>query len=163
MVFHALIAVKDGSHTGPRGQWCQPLLHQSGFLDDQLAHTHIACKQQSNWLTLANGSQVVSPSKCVLPLDIQTCQSAVECYTFPMSDRFDMILGQDWSIPAGAVISYCDTSIEILDLFKSLRLTQTALLLQLALIPCQMMHLCDLCLMHSRIAFPAELPARKAS
>ena len=60
----------------------------------------------------------MSNSKCVLPLDIQTYQSAVECYTLPMSDQFDMILGQDWSIPAGAVISYRDNSLEVLDLEK---------------------------------------------
>ena len=55
-------------------------------------------------------------SKCVLPLDIQTHQTAVECYTLPMSDQFDLILGQDWSKPAGAVIPHRDDSIEILDL-----------------------------------------------
>ena len=119
MVFHALIAAKDGvpiralMDTGTSHSY----INQT-FLDDQLAHYQIACKQQSIWLTSANGSQVVSPSKCVLPLDIQTYQSAVECYTLPMSDQFDMILGQDWSIPAGAVISYRDDSLEVLDLEK---------------------------------------------
>ena len=119
MVFHALIAVKDGVpiralvDTGASHSYIN-----QAFLDDQLAHYQIACEQQSNWLTLANGSQVVSLSKCVLPLDIQTYQSAVGCYTLPMSDQFDMILMQDWSIPAGAVMSYRDDSLEVLDLEK---------------------------------------------
>ena len=109
MVFHALIAMKDGVpiralvDTGASHSYIN-----QAFLDNQLSQHKIAYREQSNWLTLANGSQVVSNSTCVLPLDIQTYQSAVECYTLPMSDQFDMILGQDWSIPAGAVISYRD-------------------------------------------------------
>ena len=35
-----------------------------------------------------------------------------------MSDQFDMILGQDCSISAGAVISYRANSLEVLDLEK---------------------------------------------
>ena len=114
MVFHALIAMKDGVpiralvDTGASHSYIN-----QAFLDNQLSQHRIAYREQSNWLTLANGSQVVSNSHCVLPLDIQTYQSAVECYTLPMSDQFDMILGQDWSIPAGAVISYRDNSLEV--------------------------------------------------
>ena len=71
MVFHALIAVKDGVpiralvDTGVSHSYIN-----QAFLDDQLSKHSIAHWQQSNWLTLANGSQVVSTSICVLPLDI---------------------------------------------------------------------------------------------
>ncbi len=58
-------------------------------------HAHMAIRDQSSWLSLAYGSQAVSKNVCVLPLDIQTYQSAIECCTLPMSDHFDMILGED--------------------------------------------------------------------
>ena len=32
----------------------------------------------------------------VLPVDLQSYQGAVECLVIPMSDHFDLILGEDW-------------------------------------------------------------------
>ena len=50
----------------------------------------------------------MSSSKCVLPLDVETYQTAVECYTLPMSDQLDLILGRDWCTSAVAKWQ-CDT------------------------------------------------------
>ena len=47
-----------------------------------------------------------------MPLDIQT---AIECYTLPTSDQFDLILGQDRCEETGAEISFWTYSLDCLE------------------------------------------------
>ena len=58
--------------------------------------TTLPLRQQHTWLSLANGTKAVSSGMAVLPVDIQSYQGAVECFVIPMSDHFDLILGEDW-------------------------------------------------------------------
>lgn len=127
MVFHGLIAV-NGLHVrvlvdpGASHSYIR-----EDYLETELKKADVAIKHQSSSLSLANGTQAVSKSVCVLPLDIQTYQSAVECYTLPIADQFDMILEEDWIDMVDGVISYKDYHLECTD-FESCThklLTQT--------------------------------------
>lgn len=107
VIFHGLIAVKDAVpirvlvDTGSKACYLG-----EQFYTKHLKDSDIAIRDQHNWPILANGSQTVSKGTCVLPLDIQSYQTAIECYTLPMSDQFDMILGNDWCEQTGCVIDY---------------------------------------------------------
>ena len=74
--------------------------------EEYLAKTNLPAREQDNWLSLANGSKAVSKGKVVIPLDIQSYQGAVECFILPMSEHFDVILGEDWCEQTHCEISY---------------------------------------------------------
>ena len=71
---------------------------------------------QHTWLSLANGSKASSLGKAVLPIDIQSCQGAVECWVIPMSDHFDLILGEDWCETTHCEISFKTRSLKCGDI-----------------------------------------------
>ncbi len=64
--------------------------------EDFFRKTNLPLRDQQTWLTLANGAKAVSKGKSVIPIDIQAYQGAVESYILPMSEQFDIILGEDW-------------------------------------------------------------------
>ena len=68
--------------------------------------TTLPIRQQHTWLSLANGSKAISLGKAVLPVDIQSYQGAVECFVIPMSNHFDLILGEDWCETTNCEISF---------------------------------------------------------
>ena len=116
MIFHGLIAVKGAVpirvlvDTGAKACYIG-----EQYFEKHLDNADIAVKKQDNWLLLANGSQTVSTGTCVLPLDIQSNQTAVKCYTLSMSDQFDMILGSDWCEQSGCIIDYTQHCLQLLD------------------------------------------------
>lgn len=87
MTFHGLIAVTDAVpirvlvDAGAKAYHLGEQFHQKN-----LGKSDIAVRDRAIWLILANGSQTVSKDTCVLPLDIQTYQTAIECCFLPMSD-----------------------------------------------------------------------------
>ncbi len=116
MLFHGLIAMNDGRPitvlVDTSANHCY--ISQQCF-DEHLGDSPIGIRAEPNWLTLANGSATVSKGACVVPLDIQSYQTAIECYTLPLSDQFDLVLGQDWGEETGAEISFRTHSLDCLD------------------------------------------------
>lgn len=116
MLFHGLIAVNDGRpirvlvDTGANHCYIS-----QQYFEMHLSNSPIGVRDEPNWLTLANGSSTVSKGRCIVPLNIQSYQIAIECYTLPMSDQFDLILGQDWCEETGAEISFRTHSLDCLD------------------------------------------------
>ena len=83
--------------------------------DSFAAKAQLPIRGQQNWLSLANGTKIVSKGKVVIPLDIQSYQGAVECFILPMSQQFDIILGEDWCQQTGCEISYRTHSVSCHD------------------------------------------------
>ncbi len=48
-------------------------------------------------------------------LDLQTYSGPIECFVLPLSDQFDLILGDDWCNETGCEISYCDHCLRCID------------------------------------------------
>lgn len=68
----------------------------------------IPVRPSQNWLKLADNTQAVSNGTCTLALDLQTYSGPIECFVLPLSDQFDLILGDDWCNETGCEISYRD-------------------------------------------------------
>ena len=81
--------------------------HCNSYVSENfIKKTTLPIRQQNTWLSLANGSKAISLGKAVLPVDIQSSQAAVECFVIPMSDHFDLILGEDWCESTSCEISF---------------------------------------------------------
>jgi len=52
---------------------------------------------------------------CTLALDLQTYSGPIECFVLPLSDQFDLILGDDWCNETGCEISYRDHCLRCID------------------------------------------------
>ena len=104
MMFNAELAVK-GSHTPARAVVDTGATH-CYVSENFIKKTTLPIRQQHTWLSLANGSKAISLGKGVLPVDIQSYQAAVECFVIPMSDHFDLILGEDWCESTSCEISF---------------------------------------------------------
>jgi len=74
--------------------------------EDFFRKTNLPLQDQQTWLTLANGAKAVSKGKSMIQIDIQAYHGAVECYVLPMSEQFDIILGEDWCEQSKCEISY---------------------------------------------------------
>ena len=68
----------------------------------------IPVRPSPNWLKLADNTQAVSNGTCTSALDLQTYSGPIKCFVLPLSDQFDLILGDDWCNETGCEISYCD-------------------------------------------------------
>lgn len=114
MMFHGMIAVNHGkipvralADTGASHCYVsQSFVEKAG----------IPVRPLSNWLKLANGSNAVSNGTCTLSLDIQTYCGPIECFILPLSDQFDLIIGDDWCNEVGCEISYRDQCLRCVDL-----------------------------------------------
>ena len=73
-----------------------------------VAQAGIPVRPSQNWLKLADNTQAVSNGTCTLALDLQTYSGPIECFVLPLSDQFDLILGDDWCGKTGCEISYRD-------------------------------------------------------
>ena len=113
MMFNAELAV-SGGHIAARALVDTGATHcyisQSFF-----ERTGLPLRNDHTWLSLANGSKAVSKGKAVIPLDVQTYQGAVECFILPMSQHFDIILGETWCVETGCEISYKSHSLTCVD------------------------------------------------
>ena len=89
MMFNAELAV-SGGHLPARALVDTGATH-CYVSEAFLAKTKLQVREQDTWLSLANGMKAISKGKAVLPVDIQSYQGAVECFTIPMSDHFDLI------------------------------------------------------------------------
>ena len=99
MMFHGMIAVNHGkipvrtlADTGASHCYIsQSFVEKAG----------IPVRPLSNWLKLANGSNAVSNGTCTLSLDIQSYCGPIECFVLPLSEQFDLIIGDDWCNEVG--------------------------------------------------------------
>ena len=106
VMFHGMVSVTEG------------LLPARTLVDTGASHCYVlqACVDQAgipvrpsqNWLKLADNTQAVSNGTCTLALDLETYSGPIECFVLPLSDQFDLILGDDWCNETGCEISYCD-------------------------------------------------------
>ena len=113
MMFNVELAV-NGDHMPARALVDTGATH-CYISESYLAKTTLPIRAQHNWLSLANGTKTISKGKVVIPLDIQSYQGAVECFVLPMSQQFDIILGEDWCQETNCVISYKSHSLNCID------------------------------------------------
>jgi len=80
-----------------------------------LKGTGVVSRKSPNFLSLANGSKTISAGCCNLDLSIQSFKTKIKCHTLPMSDAFDVILGQDWCERVRADISFAQHTVVVSD------------------------------------------------
>ena len=113
MMFNAELAV-SGGHIAARALVDTGATHC--YISQSFSErTGLPLRNDHTWLSLANGSKAVSKGKAVIPLDVQTCQGAVECFNLPMSQHSDIILGETWCVETGCEISYKSHSLTCVD------------------------------------------------
>ena len=113
MMFNAELAVKGD--TIPAKALVDTGATHCYVSEKYIRKTTLPIRQQQTWLSLADGSKAISLGKAVLPIDIQSYQGAVECFVIPMSDHFDLILGEDWCETTSCEISFKTHSLKCID------------------------------------------------
>ena len=68
---------------------------------------HSAVADPADVVTLADGSACPVIGSCVVPLTVQNCTIAVQCFVLDMHNSFDVILGQSWIEGHAAVLDFC--------------------------------------------------------
>ena len=113
MMFNAELAVK-GTQLPARALVDTRATHC--YISEQFAkQLDLPLRHKPTWLTLANGKKAISQGTVIIPLDVQTYQGAVECFILPMSDAFDVILGETWCEETSCEISYKTYSLTCAD------------------------------------------------
>ena len=115
MMFNGLLAVNSFVAQRPLRLLVDTGANHSYVSEQFLKGTGVVPKKSANFLSLANGSKAVSAGCCNLDLSIQSFKKNVKCHTLPVSDAFDVILGQDWCERVCADISFDNHTVVVSD------------------------------------------------